>query len=284
MAEKVQRFAAGPESFPLPYLSLLTLVFGVILAFLPGDSGARVAIFVVAVLGAFVFARAAIAIQPVDGCSSAQSWLLTPALLMMYVSLWTALAAWPVVSGGIVVERSYIAPQVKLQEMERIKTSMIQHKDLHMSGLILSGSIAQEYHGRITLMGHPPDQEYDQIGSFLDAKIRDLQAQQKSLLSVLIVPILVVAGWWLLLGAFELAKPQVFRVVFAPYSLRTTHLVLCSVGGLTLLSSILILSRMSLLQATGRWARRGCSHTGVATFARRWANLATAGNYTLNRK
>ena len=224
VTEKVHRFAAGPESYRLPYLSLLTLVLGVILAILSGDAEGGVAIFVMATIGAFVLARAALAIQPDQGPTNAQLWLMSPALLMVYVPLWIALVAWPLIPGGILVEEAYHLPRAQLQAAHAMRETFVY---AHDSGNHLPRRID----------GQLVNPDYDEQLAIMNANILELQAQQGSWHTVLFVTVFALSVWWLVIGFLEWKFPQFFRTVFAPYSLRSIHRVLFYMAVILILAS-----------------------------------------------
>ena len=228
VAEQVHRFAAGPESYRLPYLSLLTLVLGLMLAFLSGDGEGGLAIFAVAVLGAFVLARAAIAIQPEQGLSPAQTWLLSPALLMVYVPLLIVLVAWPMVVGGILINESYAAPIVQLRNAEA-------ERDALLAWQAAKTRAGQEFNqGSAHLLARREDE------------VRQIKGQHQDLLSVLPIPTLIVLVWWGLLVVISLSMPKTLLAVFAPFSLRFVRRSLLSIGVLSVLVSGVILGVFGL--------------------------------------
>ena len=213
VAEKVYRFAAGPESYRLPYLSLLTLVVGLMLSLLSRGGEQGMAIFVVVSLGAFVLARAALAIQPEQGPTNAQLWLMSPALLMVYVPLWIALVAWPLTPIGIHVEENYWLHRTQLHEAHAMRDA-INHA--HDTGQHLPTRID----------GQLVNPDYDEQLAIMNANILELQAQQPGWHTVLIVTVFALSVWWLLIGFMDWKFPQFFRAIFAPFSLRSVHRIL----------------------------------------------------------
>ncbi len=228
VAEQVHRFAAGPESYRLPYLSLLTLVLGLMLAFLSDDGEAGVAIFAVAVIGAFVLARAAIAIQPEQGLSPAQTWLVSPALLMVYVPLLIVLVAWPVVPGAILVNESNTVLLMKFDEAEGMRQSVETMKGYEIRAV------------------HSPEsrrmvQDYEHRLNRFDEEIRTLRVAQRSLLSVLTFPAILALGWWCILAAIALTMPGTLRTVFAPFSVRFVRRSMLGIGTISVMATGVIL-------------------------------------------
>lgn len=100
-----KRLTGGPESYRLPYLSLLVLGAGLFVAMLVGDEEGFLAGFVACVT-AFILSRAGLALLGHENLSAPQKWLLYPALLPVYVPLLLAmLCGVPVLSGLAIDER-----------------------------------------------------------------------------------------------------------------------------------------------------------------------------------
>lgn len=100
-----KRLTGGPESYRLPYLSLLVLGTGLFVAMLAGDEEGLFAGFVACVT-AFILSRAGLALLGHENLSAPQKWLLYPALLPVYVPLLLVmLGAVPVLSGLAIDER-----------------------------------------------------------------------------------------------------------------------------------------------------------------------------------
>lgn len=207
VAESVPQSIGGRESSRLPYLSLLTLALGLMLSFLAGDLKAGVAIFAVAVTGAFVLVRAAVAIQPEMVLSTAQRWLLSPALLMVYLPLLIVLVAWPVAWGTTIVNESHWGPRIKLHEAQAVRESV---KAMKAKGIRVIYSRG----------GKPIVQDYENQLNRLDEKIRELQGAQRDWRRVLTVPAIITLGWWMILAAVSITMPGTLRTVFAPFSAR----------------------------------------------------------------
>lgn len=235
VAEKVHRFAAGPESYRLPYLSLLTLVLGLMLAFLSGDGEAGVAIFAVAVIGAFVLARAAMAIQPEESLSPGQKWLLSPGLLMVYFPLMIALVAWPIVPGIFIVRQSLLPSTVKLN------ADMVEVLKLNQEKAQLEYLRSR----RVTIT----DGERIRMPSDFDADIamhnREIQMLQSQGIRPA-TPALVIAGgvtfvWWVILAIAGVWMRSTVQSVFAPYSLLFVRRSMFGIAVVSVLISALVL-------------------------------------------
>ena len=239
VTEKVHRFAAGPESYRLPYLSLMTLVVGLMLSLLSRGGAQGMPIFFVATLGAFVLARAALSIQPEQGPTKAQLWLMSPALLMVYIPLLVTLVAWPLVPGGVLMDQSYMIPQMELNMLDIDKHNVIEHQAARKSGHIPLRSLTdRKFRGRITVLGTLPAQEYDQIIDFLDDNIRDQQARQKDFWTVFRVPAALVSVWWVILAGASWAMSRTLQAVFAPFSPRFVRRSLLGIAALCVLISL----------------------------------------------
>lgn len=231
-SEKIHHFAAGPESYRMPYLSLLTLGLGLILGLLSGDDETGLAICLVAALGAFVLARAAIAIQPKESLPNGQKWLLSPALLTVYLPLLIVIVSWPVVVGGILVAQS---PLTKLTQAELNRIRLLEQK---ASGITLLDS-----------QGHPVVQDYDSRIVLSNALIHELKKEQQDLLSELGYPLILVLLWWFVLGVLSLSMPNTVRTIFAPFSPRAVRRSMVGIAALSTLVSGVILGMMAAIRS-----------------------------------
>ncbi len=235
-AEMLRRVAGGREGYLLPALSLLILVSGLMLALFSGDTGAGLAIVVVAALGAFVLARAAIARQPNEWQSPVQKWLLSPPLLMVYVPLLVAIITWPMVPGIFLLRHSYASTQNRVADANlRLAVNN-------------EAKIQVEYAAR-----HVPllDGEGRAIpGDYYDADIARLCQeihQSNSTWIWDVMPGLVVAGvgiliWWITLFIVSKRMPESLRAVFAPYSPQFVRRGMLGIASVTFLIALLLLA------------------------------------------
>ncbi len=235
-AEMLRRVSGGREGYLLPSLSLLILVSGLMLALFSGDTGAGLAIVVVAVLGAFVLARAAIARQPNEWQSPVQKWLLSPSLLMMYVPLLIAIITWPLVPGIFLLRHSYVTTQSRVADASQRLAILNEQK------------IQAEYNAR-----HIPsiEGEVRAIPSdFYDADIAHLRQeidQSEATWIWDVMPGLVVAGvgtliWWVTLYIAGKRMTETIRTVFAPYSPQFVRRGMLGIASVTFLVALLLLA------------------------------------------
>lgn len=211
VSETVQHLATGPESYRLPYLSLLTLVLGLMLTFFTNHFNSGLAIFVVTALGAFVLARAAIATQPQDNLSQGQTWLLSPALLVVYLPLLIAVVSWPVVVSGTLISQT---PLLKFHTAQ-------MRLELQTAGVPMT---------------HPDGRwKAERSLANTQAQVSELQKEQTDLLSQLGFPILLCMFWWLVLGILSLSLPNAIRAMFAPFSPRTVRWGMVGIAVLSVL-------------------------------------------------
>lgn len=235
-AEMLRRVAGGREGYLLPSLSLLMLISGLMLALFSGDAGAGLAIVVVAVLGAFVLARAAIARQPNEWQSPVQKWLLSPPLLMVYVPLLIAIITWPVVPGIFLARHSYVTTQNRVADASQRLAIHNEQK------------IQAEYAARhVPLLDGEgrtiPSDDYDAD----IARLRQEIDQSNSTWIWDVMPGLVVAGvgiliWWVALFIAGKRMSETLRAVFAPYSPQFVRRGMLGIASVTFLVALLLLA------------------------------------------
>ncbi len=236
-AEMLRRVAGGREGYLLPALSLLILISGLMLALFSGDTGAGLAIVVVAVLGAFVLARAAIARQPNEWQSPVQKWLLSPPLLMVYVPLLITIFIWPLVPGILLLRHSYVSTQNRVADANQRLAILNEQKTQaeyaanHIPLRDAEGHAlpADYYDADIARLRHQIDAEHTSVS------IRGLLPG----LAVFGVGILI---WWVALFITGKRMPNVLRTVFAPYSPQFVKRGMLGIASVTFLLAVLLLA------------------------------------------
>jgi len=101
--QALRHLVGGPESYRLPYLSLLVFAVGWTLALLAHDAGP----LLVAMPVSFILSRAALSLFTAERLSVGQKWLLYPVLAVADCALLVVILIAPIVIGIDVWERTY---------------------------------------------------------------------------------------------------------------------------------------------------------------------------------
>ena len=239
--ECVQRFSAGPESFRLPYLSLAVLAVGCFVAMLTADGDEAAVVVVIAALAAFVLARAAVALHEARP-TTAQMWLLAPALLAVYVPLAGALLGWPIVAGGIAT--------ISLgDEVRRAPAYYLQYEEADRFLRAREVELASTYNGdalTVAIEMDPVLAKAEQDVELARTRVAAMEhithppswLRQINPVWLAVYATVAMTGlWWLILGLAVWRRPRMRSVLFRPFAnnIRGRSGLFLSLVGLVLL-------------------------------------------------
>jgi hypothetical protein len=216
------RLAAGPESYRLPYLSLLVLALSWIIVPIADDHDAIAAGFI-GTLAAFVLARAALALHVTERPSASQMWLLGPSLLLIYAPLLTGLLTWTVAAGAIAVDEAYSmqsarqrVAQRELEQHEEYLSFLLSRRD-KLAGNGESGRLDREQNER--------EIPWAQEAAAEARKRAEVAGEPETWMGRPLTPTFFAVAavgftglWWLLLGQLAWWKPGFVRRVFRPFA------------------------------------------------------------------
>ncbi|MCA9056134.1 MAG: hypothetical protein KDA75_20020 [Planctomycetaceae bacterium] len=248
-SEVTHKIAAGPESYRLPYLSLLTLTAGVCATFL---FPAGILVALIALLAAFVLARAAIAAQGEQQISAGQMWLIAPALLLLYVPLAIGLVGWPIVTGMATFAETDQLRSVRQHELisrqatadaailvlER-RLAALQTQDVGQSDM----SDVQKLTDELARIRDERQVQTARIEKLLEAG--QIGGVQVTAGLIIAVTLLATGFWWLAVGVALWWHPGFFRSLFRPFIDAWTGrggLILAGLGGLLLVGGLAVIA------------------------------------------
>ncbi|MEZ6067167.1 MAG: hypothetical protein R3B90_16030 [Planctomycetaceae bacterium] len=241
-----RKLAAGPESYRLPYIALLTLLLGCLPPLFVRDG---ILFTFAAIAASFVLARAALSLHESRQPSHSQLWLIAPSLLLVYAPLVVALLGWPLLLGGTIAQEQQYLQVANQRLIEQMVTTQLaadkafadQLEALRRQGTPGEVSLLQAEHALMR------QRTQDRIAAIESRIGPHHQFGVTWTFTAYWAATLLVAGvWWLLLGLTMWLWPGLLRTLLRPFAnklpTRTGLIIatfgLLAIGGGWLLKSL----------------------------------------------